>query len=228
MKIGLILPSLFAVLALQASAQESNAPKTEDQKIVYTIGAVLGQKVAQQVEPLGLTSTEFKYLQTGLRDSMQGKKLSVDLNVYGPKLQKFADARVQVQADAQKKKEASFLKKAGLEKGAKTTSSGLIFLQETRGTGATPKATDKVRVHYEGKLTNGTVFDSSIARGQPAEFILSEVIPCWTEGLQMMKVGGKAKLVCPSDIAYRDRGAPPRIPGGATLVFEVQLLDIVK
>jgi len=216
MKIGLILPSLFVMLAFQAAAQDSAAPKTEDQKIVYSIGAFLGQRVAQQVEPLSLTPAEFKYFQSGLRDSVQGKKLAVDLNVYGPKLQVFANTRMEARAASQKTKEAAYLTKAAKEKGAKTTSSGLIFLEETHGTGATPKPTDKVRVNYEGKLTNGTVFDSSIAAGKPFEINLGEVIPCWTEGVQLMKVGGKAKLVCPSKIAYGDRGAPPRIPGGAT------------
>jgi FKBP-type peptidyl-prolyl cis-trans isomerase FkpA len=83
-------------------------------------------------------------------------------------------------------------------------------------------------VHYEGKLTDGTIFDSSVQRGEPASFPLNGVIPCWTEGMQKLKVGGKAKLVCPSAIAYGDQGRPPKIPGGATLVFEVELLEIMK
>jgi len=83
-----------------------------------------------------------------------------------------------------------------------------------------------VRVHYHGTLTDGTVFDSSVQRGQPAEFPLNQVIPCWTEGVQRMKVGEKARLVCPSEVAYGDRGAPPNIPGGATLIFDVELLSI--
>src|SRR5207247_817126 len=94
------------------------------------------------------------------------------------------------------------------------------------GTGPNPQATDKVKVHYHGTLENGTVFDSSVDRKQPAEFGLNQVIPCWTEGVQKIKVGGKAKLVCPSSIAYGDQGRPPTIPGGATLVFEVELLSI--
>jgi FKBP-type peptidyl-prolyl cis-trans isomerase FkpA len=83
-------------------------------------------------------------------------------------------------------------------------------------------------VHYEGKLVDGTVFDSSLRRGEPATFPLNGVIPCWTEGVQQIKVGGKARLVCPPETAYGERGSPPRIPGGSTLVFEVELLDIAK
>ena len=96
------------------------------------------------------------------------------------------------------------------------------------GTGPTPKPTDTVKVHYHGTLTDGTVFDSSVQRQEPASFPLNQVIPCWTEGVQTMKVGGKSRLVCPSTIAYGDRGAPPTIKPGATLVFEVELLEIVK
>jgi len=96
------------------------------------------------------------------------------------------------------------------------------------GTGAVPKATDKVKVHYRGALTDGTVFDSSIERGEPVTFPLNGVIPCWTQGLQLMKEGGKARLVCPSVLAYGDEGRPPKIKGGATLVFDVELLSIEK
>ena len=121
-----------------------------------------------------------------------------------------------------------YLEKAAKEKGAKTTKSGLVYKVIKQGKGASPAATDTVKVHYTGKLPDGTVFDSSVERGEPAEFPLDRVIPCWTEGVAMMKVGGKSQLVCPSNIAYGERGSPPKIGPGATLVFEVQLLDIHK
>jgi FKBP-type peptidyl-prolyl cis-trans isomerase len=98
----------------------------------------------------------------------------------------------------------------------------------TAATGASPRAKDQVKVHYEGTLVNGTVFDSSIARNEPATFPLTNVIPCWTEAVQLMKVGGKSQIVCPSVLAYGDAGRPPQIPGGSTLVFKVELLDVVK
>jgi len=98
----------------------------------------------------------------------------------------------------------------------------------TAGTGASPGVDDKVVVNYRGALTDGTEFDSSYARGQPATFPLTGVIPCWTNGVMMMKVGGKAEFVCPSASAYGDAGSPPKIPGGATLVFEIELLDVVR
>ena len=102
-----------------------------------------------------------------------------------------------------------------------------MYVETTAGTGASPAASDRVKVHYRGTLINGTEFDSSYARNEPAEFSLSGVIRCWTEGVQHMKVGGKARLVCPSDLAYGDRGNDD-IPGGAALVFEIELLDIVS
>ena len=104
----------------------------------------------------------------------------------------------------------------------------MVYRELKAGTGASPKATDKVKVHYRGTMLNGTEFDSSYKRNAPAEFPLNGVIPCWTEGVQKMKVGGKSRLVCPSSIAYGDAGAPPDIPGGATLIFEIELLGISK
>jgi FKBP-type peptidyl-prolyl cis-trans isomerase FkpA len=110
--------------------------------------------------------------------------------------------------------------------GGETSASGLIITHIVEGTGPSPTATDVVQVHYHGTFEDGTVFDSSVDRGQPARFPLNRVIPCWTEGVAMMKVGGKAKLVCPPAIAYGPRGAPPRIPPNATLNFEVELISI--
>ncbi len=120
----------------------------------------------------------------------------------------------------------AYLAKAAAEPGAVKTASGLIYRELRAGTGASPKASDMVTVNYKGALTDGAEFDSSYKRNQSATFPLSGVIPCWTEGVQMMKVGGKAQLVCPAAIGYGDRGSPPAIPGGATLVFEVELLGI--
>jgi len=117
--------------------------------------------------------------------------------------------------------------KAGAANEVKTAS-GLIYTELKAGSGPSPTATDTVKVNYRGTLADGTEFDSSYKRGQPAEFPLNRVIPCWTEGVQKMKVGGKAKLVCPPSIAYGDRGAGKAVPPGATLTFEVELLDIKK
>lgn len=121
-----------------------------------------------------------------------------------------------------------FEKKAASEKGARTLPSGLILKTLKAGKGEKPTAADKVTVNYEGSLTDGTVFDSSYQRGQPTSFPLGAVIPCWTEGVQQMKIGETARLVCPASIAYGERGHPPQIPGGATLVFKVELISIQR
>ena len=120
---------------------------------------------------------------------------------------------------------AKYLAKAAAEPGAVKTPSGLVYTELKAGTGASPRATQTVKVNYRGTLIDGKEFDSSYKRNMPIEFPLNGVIPCWTEGVQKMKVGGKSKLVCPASIAYGEQGRPG-IPGGATLVFEVELLGI--
>jgi FKBP-type peptidyl-prolyl cis-trans isomerase FkpA len=120
----------------------------------------------------------------------------------------------------------AYLDKAAAQPGAVRTASGLVYRELRAGSGESPKASDTVTVHYRGTLVDGTEFDSSYKRNEPAKFPLSQVIPCWTEGVQKMKVGGKSELVCPASIAYEDRGSPPLIPPGATLIFEVELQKI--
>ena len=117
--------------------------------------------------------------------------------------------------------------KAAKEPGAVVTKSGLVYRTLKEGKGPSPAASDTVRVHYQGTFPDGREFDSSYKRGQPTEFPLNRVIPCWTEGVQRMKVGGKAKLTCPSSIAYGERGAGGVIPPNATLVFEIELLEVM-
>ncbi len=125
-----------------------------------------------------------------------------------------------------KRKSQAVLDEAAKEPGAQRTPSGLIYRELTAGTGAQPAPTQTVEVHYKGMLTDGTVFDSSYDRGQTTEFPLNKVIGCWTEGVGMMKEGGKAKLTCPSEIAYGARGRQPKIPPHAVLIFEVELVKV--
>src|ERR671930_455696 len=151
-------------------------------------------------------------MRTILLGTMMALALAAEARADEPKLETdeektmnaLASARMKAGAEANKKAAQPFLEKAAAEKGARKTASGLVYKELKAGSGDAPKATDTVKVHYTGTLTDGTVFDSSVKRGEPATFPVSGVIKCWTEGLQMMKVGGKAKLVCPSDIAYGD------------------------
>ncbi len=200
------------------------APATESARTLYAIGLVMSQNLG----PLKLSPAELASVQEGIADGVLGRAPKVELQTYGPKIREFANARVASGAEAEKKAGTAFLAKEAAESGNVKQPTGFLYKEIKAGTGASPKATDKVKVHYRGTLTDGTVFDSSIERGEPASFELNRVIPCWTQGLQLMKTGGKARLVCPSDLAYGDGGSPPKIKGGATLIFEVELLSIEK
>jgi FKBP-type peptidyl-prolyl cis-trans isomerase FkpA len=204
-----------------ASGSGSN-PQTEDQKTLYALGMSIGRSIAV----FGLSGEELEYVKAGMAAEATGQKGAVDIATYGPKIQQLAVARQSAKAAGEKEKGKAYLEQAAKEEGAVKTESGLVYKSTQEGTGASPQASDVVRVHYKGTLIDGKEFDSSFKRNEPATFPLNGVIRCWTEGLQRMKVGGKARLVCPSEIAYGDRGAPPDIAGGATLIFEVELLDV--
>jgi FKBP-type peptidyl-prolyl cis-trans isomerase FkpA len=207
----------------KAVAAAPTGPQTEEDKALYALGAI----VARNLGTFDLTEAELKQVQAGFADSALKKKIDLDIQSYIPKIQELQNSRVAKAAEGEKKAGEAFLAKSAGEAGAKQTPTGLVYSEVKAGTGPSPAATDTVKVHYHGTLTDGTVFDSSVERKEPATFQLSGVIPCWTEGVQMMKVGGKAKLVCPSSIAYGDQGQGPIKPG-STLIFEVELLGIEK
>lgn len=207
-----------------AAGGNASNPQTEEQKTLYALGLSIGRSISV----FDMTPEELEYVKAGITTQVKGDKSPVDMETYGPKLQELARSRSTRKAEKEKETSKKFLEDAAKESGAQKTESGLVYKELTAGSGESPKASDIVKVHYKGTLTNGTEFDSSYKRGEPTQFPLQGVIKCWTEGVQKMKVGGKAKLTCPSDIAYGDRGAPPNIPGGAALVFEVELLEIVK
>ena len=236
-----IASGLTLSLALPAAAQDAKpaapkaapkapakavagAPASEADKTLYALGLVISRNLAG----FKLSAAELAVVEQGLADGVLGKTPKVDIETYGPKLNELAKSRVTAAAAVEKKAGAAFLEKEAAQPGAKKQASGFVYKETKAGTGATPKATDKVKVHYKGTLIDGTVFDSSIDRNEPVTFPLNGVIPCWTQGVQLMKEGGSARLVCPSELAYGDEGRPPRIKGGATLVFEVQLLSIEK
>jgi FKBP-type peptidyl-prolyl cis-trans isomerase len=202
---------------------EAQNLQTDQDKTFYALGLAIGGNV----KDFKLTAAELALVTAGLSDSVLGKPAKVDLATYGPKLQGIATERAAQAATVEKQAAGAFIAERAKEPGAQRSASGMIYIPIKAGTGASPTATSTVKVHYHGTLRDGTVFDSSVQRGQPISFPLNGVIPCWTEGVQKMKVGGKAKLVCPSDTAYGDQGSGP-IPGGATLVFEVELIEIEK
>jgi len=215
-----------AAAAPSASPSAAGATMTEDDKAILAFGGAVGQQLAQQVKPLNLKPAEMETLKKALLASLAGEKPQYDIQQYGGLLSARAQKEAAAVAAGEKEKSAGFRESAAAVPGAVKTTSGLVYRTITPGKGPSPKATDTVSVHYHGTLPDGKVFDSSVQRGQPVEFKLSEVIPCWTEGVQRMKVGEKARLVCPSDIAYGDGGRGPDIGPGATLVFDVELLAI--
>ena len=219
-----MLSGVTALVLCASALAADHAPKTDEQKTLYAIGVILGNNLST----FKLTASELEMVKAGMTDSVLNKKPKVDVNEYRPKIQNLQKARLASVAETEKKAGKAYADKLAAQKGFTRTKSGMVFGDIKKGSGASPTATDSVKVHYKGTLIDGTVFDSSIERGEPITFGLNQVIHCWAEGLQLMKVGGKGKLVCPSDIAYGDNGRPPKIPPGATLVFEVELLDIVK
>jgi FKBP-type peptidyl-prolyl cis-trans isomerase FkpA len=195
---------------------------TDDQKTIYALGV----SMYQSIQPFDLSPAELAIVKRAFSDAAAGKP-AIDVEAFQPKIGALRNARASAVAAKQKTASLAFLAKAATAPGAVKTDSGMIYRELRPGTGASPAATDTVKVNYRGTFTDGKEFDSSYKRNEPATFPLNGVIKCWTEGLQKMKVGGKANLVCPSDLAYGDRGRPS-IPGGSTLVFDVELLEIVN
>lgn len=216
----LLVFALVALFAVPAFALDDK--KAEEQKTLYAVGQVM----ARQLSVFNLTPDELDQVMKGLQDGISGKA-KLDIEPYKAKIQQLALDRRNAEGEKLAAKSKEFIEKAAKEKGAEKTPSGLIYKSLKEGAGASPAATDKVKVNYRGTLIDGKEFDSSYAAGKPVEFQLDQVIKCWTEGVRKMKPGGKAQLVCPPEIAYGERGAG-LIPANATLVFEVELLEVLK
>ena len=193
---------------------------TDEEKTIYA----LGLSISRSLKEFALSPAELDIIKQAMTDAAAGKP-AVEIDTWGPRIQGLATARAAIVVQREKEASAAYIAKAAQEPGAIKTAFGLIYKELTPGTGPSPTAADTVKVHYRGTLIDGTEFDSSYKRNEPAEFPLNGVIRGWTEGVQLMKVGGKARLICPSDLAYGDQGRPS-IPGGATLIFEIELLEI--
>jgi FKBP-type peptidyl-prolyl cis-trans isomerase FkpA len=238
---------VFASALLLVACSESEAPveaeaaategaganfATDDDRVLYAIGIALGTQLTE----FDLNEAELEFIAAGFRDAVLEDPFQVEMDVFGPRIQDFVEQRMAAGREAalaertaalaeERAGAAAFADQIAAQPGAERSASGLIFVPITEGTGESPDALDTVTVHYHGTLRDGTVFDSSVERDMPASFPLSGVIPCWTEGVQKIRVGGKARLLCPAEIAYGDDGRPG-IPGGAALLFEVELIAI--
>jgi FKBP-type peptidyl-prolyl cis-trans isomerase len=204
------------------AAPAKPAAGAESPKAFHTVGLA----IAKSLEVFSLTPAELEQVLKGVRDGATGKAKTDLTPEQQQAVNELARTRMAKTAEKAKAQNPAYLSKMEKEKGAFKTASGAIVIPTLEGKGASPAEADTVKVHYTGKLTDGKVFDSSVARGQPAEFPLNGVIKCWTEGLQKMKVGGKATLVCPPEIAYGEQGRPPQIPPASVLTFDVELLDV--
>ena len=217
------------ISALVLTSCNSNDPKkielkSEDDKTFYAMGYMLGGNLQR----LSLSDAEIAALYKGISMAAKNDKSEVDMAKYQNRIQEVFKSRMDKVSQKEKDSGKAYLEKFVGQEGATKTASGLAYKVIKEGTGATPASEDIVEVHYHGTLLDGTVFDSSVERGKPISFPLNRVIKGWTEGLQTMKEGGKSKFVIPADLAYGEAGAPPKIPGGATLVFEVELFKVTK
>jgi FKBP-type peptidyl-prolyl cis-trans isomerase FkpA len=215
--------ALLLVLAGPAAAESNGESMSEDEKVLYAIGAYMGN----MVRTMELDEAEITAIERGLEDQALAREIRIDLSGYDARMKQFISDRVAANAARQHAISEKFLAEAAARPGAVRTESGMVFRESRAGTGPSPGPTDQVKVHYRGTLADGAVFDSSVERGEPAVFSVNKVIPCWTEALQRMKVGGRASITCPPEIAYGDRGAGAIKPGAA-LHFEVELLGIVE
>lgn len=215
---------VVAATAFTTACQKKVKLDTDTKKASYAIGQQIGGNLKQQ-------NIEFDAdaLAMALKDAVAGKNemSKEDMQAAMMKLQESAMKKQQELSENNAKAGKEFLEKNKSAAGIKVTASGLQYIVEKEGTGATPKKEDVVKVHYKGTLTNGEQFDSSYDRGQPAEFPVGGVIPGWTEALQLMKVGGKMKLFIPPELAYGPSGRPG-IPPNSVLIFQVELMEIVK
>ena len=218
---GALIASLLATPAL------ANEPSTDLEKLSYSLGIILGERIQNDFGDL-----DPNFVLEGLKDSKDPNSWKLDRPAINQAVQ---DAQTRIRAQQEQQGEAmaeanlksgeAFLAENAKKDGVTVTASGLQYRVITEGAGDAPKATDTVKVHYEGRLISGDVFDSSIARGEPVSFPLNGVIPGWSEGVQLMKVGSKFEFTIPSALAYGPSGTGP-IPPNSVLVFDVELLEI--
>ena len=220
--LSLVLCCLFSS-ALLAQTEPAKKTDASNEKVLYSLGYLLGDNVKKQL--ILEDEDSYKSFSQGMRDSLLGRKSQTNLEEYKPLIaKKYQEDKATLDAKRRAAQD-EYLTAVKKDKKSKILSNGSVIQIEKKGKGKSPKAADTVKVHYTGKLLDGTIFDSSVIRGTPAEFPLNGVIPCWTIGLQEMKPGAKATLYCPPETAYGNRQAGPIEPN-SLLVFDVELLEI--
>jgi len=220
---------LLALMGTAAGAGPADAPPAgaspplvDKNKVLYELGV----QMSGGIQTFELSESEFKTVMSGLADGFHHRADPTVASTYEPQMQALRGTRVVASTQHQKEIGRAFLKKIAALRGARQTDSGLVYIAVSEGPGASPSKHDQVRINYVGRLVDGTVYDSSIARGEPATLSLGLVMPCFAQALPLMRVGGKSRVVCPSDLAYGDRGSLPKVLPGATLDFDIELLGI--
>ena len=216
------IPLLFVILIAFSACQNHKAPETEIEKVSYSLGV----NVATGVQAQGLETIDANALSKAFKDVFEGNELDISEEEGLKILQEYFQNLATKQKEEAEEKGKEYLTSNAEKEGVITTESGLQYEIISSGNGDKPQSTDQVTVHYHGTLIDGTVFDSSVDRGEPATFPVNGVIPGWVEALQLMSIGDKWKLTIPSELAYGERGAGNLIGPGATLIFEVELLSI--
>lgn len=206
-----------------AGSKEHGEAKSGDDELIYAMGAILGTRAANY----GFSEKELQRLQRGFADAAAGRKLKLadpDLEEWGPRVDGMLQRRGNPQLSREKERGRKVAEAEARESGAARLEGDAVFRTLVAGAGESPKPTDRVRVRYEGRTADGKVFDAS----ESADVPVDKVVRCWTLALPKMKVGGKARVVCPSSLAYGDQGRPPQVPGGGTVVFDIELLSIAR
>jgi FKBP-type peptidyl-prolyl cis-trans isomerase FkpA len=217
--LGVLVAMLFvSSIGLAADELESD----QDRMFYY-----LGTALSKNLTPLALDADEIDLVIRGMREAIAGDAPAMDEAVYGAMLNDLAQERMKAGSANEVLAAEAYMIEMANEDGAVTTATGIVIVEIEAGSGKSPAADSTVIAHYHGTLRDGTVFDSSVDRGQPLTISLSNVIPCWRDGIPTMKEGGKSKISCPSDTAYGDRASGP-IPGGSALTFEVELIEVVN
>jgi FKBP-type peptidyl-prolyl cis-trans isomerase len=211
-----------ALWAAPALAQEAPLA-SELEKTLYALGVRCGSELVD----FALDEAELETLVRGLRDAALRRAVAVNEGAFRANIDALRGKRRPLAIERERRRAEEFVASAAARPGAIPLPGGGLLFELRAGSGPSPRASDRVQVHFHGRLADGTVFDSSVERGVPGQVQLPRMFPCWREGLQRMRVGGKSRLVCPPDTAYGDEGTP-RVPGGAALDLEIELLAIMR
>jgi FKBP-type peptidyl-prolyl cis-trans isomerase FkpA len=195
--------------------------ETEEQKLLYALGLNAGERLSS----LSLNDEELAYVQAGIGDRALQRDVLINELQYAHQISPYVQQRIRQTVALEPARSAEFVAMMAGQPGAQASATGMVYFELVPGSGASPTAESTVVVHYTGRQRDGTIFDNSYLRGEPSTIALGEVIACWSEGVQRMKVGGKSRLVCPASTAYGNDGSPKVLPGAA-LLFEIELLDI--